>query len=62
MDSSTVSSVSINVRFSLPPVADGEEGNIIEKRFDETNCESARLGLPPGVEAVKVWVLMNDNE
>lgn len=47
------SSISINVRFSYPSTNSEDEGTIIEKIFDESNCEPARLGLRPGVEAVK---------
>ena len=46
--------MSITVKFSYPPTNNQDESVIIEKRFDESNCEPARLGLPPGVEAVKV--------
>lgn len=49
-----MSSISINARFSLPTIENQDESVIIEKRFDESNCEIARLGLPPGKEAAKV--------
>ena len=49
-----MSPISINVRFSLPSSnSEQNESVIIEQCFDESNCEEARLGLAPGVEAVK---------
>eukprot|EP00551_Chaetoceros_affinis_P013940 CAMPEP_0203690780 /NCGR_PEP_ID=MMETSP0091-20130426/3139_1 /ASSEMBLY_ACC=CAM_ASM_001089 /TAXON_ID=426623 /ORGANISM="Chaetoceros affinis, Strain CCMP159" /LENGTH=142 /DNA_ID=CAMNT_0050561049 /DNA_START=26 /DNA_END=454 /DNA_ORIENTATION=- len=46
-------SVSIDVRFTLPASEEKGEASVIEKCFDETNCETARIGLAPGVEAIK---------
>ena len=51
--SSAMSAISINVKFSLPS-SDEEIPQSIENLFDATKCEVARLGLPPGVDAVKV--------
>lgn len=50
-----MNSVSIHARYTFPS-NDQEEPLVVEKTFDESNCEIARLGLPEGVEAVKVSV------
>lgn len=52
-----MNSVSIHARYTFPS-NDQEEPLVVEKTFDESNCEIARLGLPEGVEAVKVSVKM----
>merc|ERR1712038_931692 len=49
-----MNSISIKARFSVPQSTSDQEGvRTVQKQFDETNCETARLGLAPGVEAVK---------
>lgn len=50
------STISINAKFTLPSKnqQNEEKSIIIHKRFDESNCDIARLGLSPGVEPVKV--------
>ena len=45
--------VSIHAKYKFPS-KDQEAPVVIEKKFDEGNCQIARLGLPDGVEAVKV--------
>jgi len=42
--------VSITAKFSFPSDVSSE----VQQTFDATNCEPAMLGLPAGVEPVKV--------
>lgn len=42
------STISIVAKFTTP-----QSEVDVEHRFDESNCEVARIGLPQGVEAVK---------
>ncbi len=51
-----MSSISINVQYIFPS-DDQEEPRVVEKNFDESNCEIARIGLPEGVKAVKVIMI-----
>ena len=61
------SSISITSKFSLPkeasftsdqssanPVTDESGSNFIIAKFDASNCEEARFGLPENVTATKV--------
>ena len=43
------SNISIVATFTTP-----QSEKDVEHRFDESNCQVARIGLPQGVEAVKV--------
>eukprot|EP01083_Nonionella_stella_P225062 800549_1 len=47
--SSTNASVSLTATFSFPEGVSAE----IKQKFDDTNCEVERVGLPVGAEAVK---------
>lgn len=46
--------VSIVAKFSFPE----EVSSDVEQKFDETNCTQARLGLPEGVDPVKVRIFL----
>ena len=51
------STVSIHAKYTFPS-SDQEDPVVIEQKFDDGNCQIARLGLPEGVEAVKVRALL----
>jgi hypothetical protein len=48
--------VSITAKFSFPEgdTSKQEPTTVVEQTFDSSNCEPAILGLPPGVDPVKV--------
>ncbi len=50
VESATNCSVSLTAAFSFPEGISSE----VEQKFDASNCQPARLGLPVGDEAVKV--------
>ena len=49
MSTNQASNISIVAKFNTP-----QHDVAVEHRFDKSNCEVARIGLPEGVEAVKV--------